>query len=43
MTMLQVLIVEDQPAVATALRVLFEIHGLACAVARSPAEGWIPG
>jgi DNA-binding NtrC family response regulator len=36
--MLKVLIVEDQPAVATALEVLLEIRGLACAVARSPAE-----
>jgi DNA-binding NtrC family response regulator len=38
MTMLKVLIVEDQPAVVTALQVLFEIRGVACAVARSPAE-----
>src|SRR3954466_4023138 len=36
--MLKTLIVEDQPAVATALQVLFEIRGMACAVARSPAE-----
>ena len=36
--MLKVLIVEDQPAVVTALQVLFEIRGMACAVARSPAE-----
>ena len=36
--MLKVLIVEDQPAVATALEVLLEIRGIACAVARSPAE-----
>src|SRR5436305_751153 len=38
MTMLKVLIVEDQPAVVTALQVLFEIRGVACALARSPAE-----
>jgi DNA-binding NtrC family response regulator len=36
--MLKVLIVEDQPAVVTALQVLFEIRGMACAVARSPEE-----
>jgi DNA-binding NtrC family response regulator len=36
--MLKVLVVEDQPAVATALQVLLEIRGIACAVARSPAE-----
>jgi DNA-binding NtrC family response regulator len=36
--MLKVLIVEDQPAVVTALQVLFEIRGMPCAVARSPAE-----
>src|SRR3954471_22091723 len=36
--MLKTLIVEDQPAVVTALQVLFEIRGMACAVARSPAE-----
>ncbi len=36
--MLKVLIVEDQPAVVTALQVLFEIRGVACALARSPAE-----
>ena len=35
---LQVLIVEDQPAVSTALRVLFEIRGVDCIEARSPAE-----
>jgi CheY-like chemotaxis protein len=35
---LEVLIVEDQPAVVTALQVLFEIRGMPCAVARSPAE-----
>src|SRR6187549_2839015 len=31
-----VLVVEDQPAVATALEVLLELHGLAVAVARDP-------
>ena len=36
--MLKVLIVEYQPAVVTALQVLFEIRGMACAVARSPEE-----
>jgi len=36
--MLKILVVEDQPAVATALRVLFEIRGLECVVARTPAE-----
>ena len=36
--MLPVLIVEDQPAVATALAVLFEVRGLACEVAAGPAE-----
>src|SRR3954470_7081383 len=36
--MLKVLIVEDQPAVVTALQVLFEIRGMACTVARSPEE-----
>jgi DNA-binding NtrC family response regulator len=36
--MLKILVVEDQPAVATALRVLFDIHGLQCAVARTPEE-----
>ena len=35
---LKVLIVEDQPAVSTALRVLFEIRGVDCVEARSPAE-----
>jgi DNA-binding NtrC family response regulator len=34
----KVLIVEDQPAVATALQVLFEIRGTPCVVARSPGE-----
>lgn len=34
--MLKVLIVEDQPAVATALQVLFEIRGTPCTVVRSP-------
>src|SRR3954462_11292191 len=38
MSMQKVLIVEDQPAVVTALQVLFEIRGMACAVARSPEE-----
>ena len=33
-----ILIVEDQPAVATALRVLFEIRGVPVEVARSPRE-----
>jgi DNA-binding NtrC family response regulator len=33
----RILLVEDQPAVATALQVLFEIRGLACTVARDPA------
>jgi DNA-binding NtrC family response regulator len=36
--MLGVLVVEDQPAVVTALQVLLEIRGIACAVARSPGE-----
>ncbi|HKV10770.1 MAG TPA: response regulator, partial [Thermoanaerobaculia bacterium] len=36
--MLKVLIVEDQPAVSTALKVLFEIRGVDCLVARTPAE-----
>jgi DNA-binding NtrC family response regulator len=36
--MSRILIVEDQPAVATALRVLFEIRGVDCLLARSPAE-----
>jgi DNA-binding NtrC family response regulator len=34
----KILIVEDQPAVATALQVLFEIRGVACALARDSAE-----
>jgi DNA-binding NtrC family response regulator len=34
----KILIVEDQPAVATALQVLFEIRGVACILARDPAE-----
>src|SRR5436305_12240820 len=38
MPTLKVLIVEDQPAVATALQVLFEIRGMPCTVARSPEE-----
>ena len=36
--MLKVLIVEDQPAVATALQVLFEIRGIPCVTARAPWE-----
>jgi DNA-binding NtrC family response regulator len=36
--MLTVLLVEDQPAVATALQVLFEIRGVDTLVARDPAE-----
>ncbi|HJX29323.1 MAG TPA: sigma-54 dependent transcriptional regulator [Thermoanaerobaculia bacterium] len=36
--MLTVLIVEDQPAVATALQVLFEIRGVDSVAAREPAE-----
>jgi DNA-binding NtrC family response regulator len=35
---LKVLLVEDQPAVATALQVLFEIRGVEAVVARDPAE-----
>jgi len=35
---LKVLIVEDQPAVATALQILFEIRGVQCVTARTPAE-----
>ena len=34
--MLEVLIVDDQPAVRTALRVLFEIHNLPCQTADGP-------
>jgi DNA-binding NtrC family response regulator len=34
----KILIVEDQPAVATALRMLLEIRGASCLVARSPRE-----
>ena len=34
----KLLIVEDQPAVATALQVLFEIRGVESVVARDPAE-----
>ena len=33
---LKVLVVDDQPAVGTALQVLFEIHGLECVVADGP-------
>jgi DNA-binding NtrC family response regulator len=36
--MLKILLVEDQPAVATALQVLFEIRGVDSVVARDPAE-----
>ena len=36
--MSRVLIVEDQPAVAHALEVLFGIHGIACEIAPGPAE-----
>ena len=35
---LKILLVEDQPAVSTALRVLFEIRGVDCIETRSPAE-----
>ena len=33
-----ILIVEDQPAVAAALGLLFELHGLPASIARGPAE-----
>jgi len=33
-----VLIVEDQPAVARALAILFDVHDIPCEVARTPAE-----
>jgi DNA-binding NtrC family response regulator len=36
--MLKVLIVDDQPAVRTALEVLFELHGLESLTAKSPEE-----
>jgi DNA-binding NtrC family response regulator len=36
--MSRLLIVEDQPAIAEALTVLFEIHDIVCEVAASPAE-----
>ncbi|MEO6326727.1 MAG: sigma-54 dependent transcriptional regulator [Thermoanaerobaculia bacterium] len=36
--MSQVLIVEDQPGVARALEVLFEVHDIPCLHAREPAE-----
>jgi DNA-binding NtrC family response regulator len=36
--MLKVLIVDDQPAVRTALEVLFELHGLESVTAKSPEE-----
>src|SRR4029079_3673371 len=39
MSALEVLIVEDQPAVSTALQVLFEIRGIPCIRARSPEDG----
>ena len=35
---LKVLIVDDQPAVCAALELLFELHGLAALVARTPEE-----
>jgi len=35
---LKILIVDDEAAVCTALRMLLEIHGLECTVARGPAE-----
>ena len=38
MSALEVLIVEDQPAVSTALQVLFEIRGIPCIAARNPEE-----
>jgi DNA-binding NtrC family response regulator len=38
MSALEVLIVEDQPAVSTALQVLFEIRGIPCIAARTPEE-----
>ncbi len=37
-TMARVLIVEDQPAVSQALRILLELHGVPCLVAASPDE-----
>jgi DNA-binding NtrC family response regulator len=36
--MLKVLIVDDQPAVCTALRLLFEVHGLQSLMASNPQE-----
>jgi DNA-binding NtrC family response regulator len=33
-----VLVVEDQPAVARALSILFDVHDIACEVARTPGE-----
>jgi DNA-binding NtrC family response regulator len=36
--MSRLLIVEDQPSIAEALTVLFDIHDIACEVAASPAE-----
>ena len=36
--MSRLLIVEDQPAIAEALTVLFEIHDIPCEVAGSPGE-----
>ena len=35
---MKVLVVDDNPAVCTALEVLFEVHGLETLVARAPAE-----
>jgi DNA-binding NtrC family response regulator len=37
--MLKVLIIDDQPAVRTALETLFEVHGLPVVSVRSPDEG----
>lgn len=36
--MTKVLVVDDQPAVCNALKLLFEIHDIACVTAASPAE-----
>ena len=36
--MSKVLIVEDQPAVSSALRVLFDVHDLPCVAAKGPAD-----
>lgn len=35
---MQVLVVDDQDAVRTALQVMFEVNGLSCLTARNPAE-----